>query len=79
VYAERNGIDDRYNRKKKTPGRDWVISFCKRQNLSIRRHEKYSLGRIIGFNEVQATRCFDKLRVVFEKRNSPPQQNFQRA
>jgi hypothetical protein len=60
VYTERNGINDRFNRKKKTPGRDWVIIFCKRQNVSIRRREKYTLGRIVGFNEVQATRCFDK-------------------
>jgi hypothetical protein len=71
VYAEKNGIGDRFNRKKKTPEWDWVISFCKRQNLSIRRHEKYSLGRIIGFNKVQAIRGFEKF-VIYLKSIKPP-------
>jgi hypothetical protein len=40
AYAERSGIDDRFSKAKKTPGKDWVISFSKRQNLSIRLPEK---------------------------------------
>jgi hypothetical protein len=39
---------------------------------SVRRQEKYSLGRTIGFNEVQTTRGFDKLRAVFKKHSPPP-------
>jgi hypothetical protein len=33
-YAGRNEIAHRFNRVKNTAGKDWVISFCKRQNLS---------------------------------------------
>jgi hypothetical protein len=49
-----------------------VISFCKRQILSVRLPEECSLGRTTGFNEVQVNRCFDDLRAVFEKHNFPP-------
>jgi hypothetical protein len=34
-YAERNEIAHRCNRVNKTIGKDCVISFCKRQNLSV--------------------------------------------
>jgi hypothetical protein len=47
-YAERNEITHRFNRVKKTAGKDWVISFCKTQNLSVGLPEKYSLGRTTG-------------------------------
>jgi hypothetical protein len=33
-HAERNEIAHRFNRVKKTAGKDWLISFFKRQNLS---------------------------------------------
>jgi dihydroorotate dehydrogenase len=49
-----------------------VISFCKRQNVSVRLTEKCSLQRTTGFNEVQVNRFFDNLRAVFEKHNFPP-------
>jgi hypothetical protein len=32
-YAERNEISHRFNRVKKTAGKDWVISFCKKAKL----------------------------------------------
>jgi hypothetical protein len=34
-YGEHNEIAHRFNRVKKTAGKDWVISFRKRQNLSV--------------------------------------------
>lgn len=52
-YAERNGIGDGLNKERKTLGKDWAISFCKRQNLSIGLPEKRSFGRIMRFNETQ--------------------------
>jgi len=70
-YAERNSTDVRFNKGKKTSGKDWVIGFCKRQNLPIRLPDKYRLGRIIGIDDVQVTRFFDNLRAVFEKQPPP--------
>jgi hypothetical protein len=51
-YAERNGIDNRFN-KEKTAAKDWVISFCKRQNLTVRLTEKN-----IAFAELQGLTKF---------------------
>jgi hypothetical protein len=64
-YAERKGIDGRFKKGKKAPGKDWVISFCIRQNLPIRLPNKHRRERIIGINEVQVTRCVENLRAVF--------------
>jgi predicted RNA binding protein YcfA (HicA-like mRNA interferase family) len=77
-YAERKGIHHRFNKEKKTAGKDWVITFCERQNLSIRMPEKCSLGRTIGFNEVQEARFFFfyNLRALFEKHKFPPNRIF---
>jgi hypothetical protein len=68
-HAERNEIAHTFNRVKSTAGKDWLISSCKKQNLSVRLPEKCSLGRTTSFNEVQEIRCFDNLGVVFEKQN----------
>jgi hypothetical protein len=40
-------------KKKKFLEEECVISFCKRQNISIRLPEKCSRGRTVPFNEVQ--------------------------
>ena len=57
-YADRNGTDHRFKKENKNAGKDCVISFCGRQNLSITLPEKCSLGRTIGFNGFQVTRFF---------------------
>jgi hypothetical protein len=51
-YADSNITDDRVNKEKKIPEKDYVIMFCKR-HLSIRLPEKCRLGRTVPFNEVQ--------------------------
>jgi hypothetical protein len=73
---ERKDIAHRFNRVKKTAGKVWVISFCKRQNLSVTVPEKCSLGRTTGFNEVKVNRFVDNLHAVFEKHNFPPYRIF---
>jgi hypothetical protein len=75
-YAERNEIAHTFNRVKKTAGNDWLISFCKRQNFSVRLSEKCSLRRTTSFNEVQVKRFFDNLHAVFEKHNFRPKRIF---
>jgi hypothetical protein len=75
-YAGRKEIAHRFNRVKKTTGKDWMTSFCKRQNLSVRLPEECGLGRITSFNEVEVNRFFYNLRAVFEKHNFPPNRIF---
>jgi hypothetical protein len=47
--------------KGKIAGKDWLISFCKKQKFSTRLHEKYSLLRTLGFNVAQVPRYLDNL------------------
>jgi hypothetical protein len=75
-YGEHKEIAHRFNRVKNTAGKDWLISFCKRQNLSVRLPEKCSLGRTTSFNEVQVNRFFGHLRAIFEKYDFPPNRIF---
>ncbi|GBM00760.1 hypothetical protein AVEN_150922-1 [Araneus ventricosus] len=55
-YADVNGVDGRLNNERKSAGKDWLKSFCKRYNLSVRNPEQCSVARAMGFNEVQVTR-----------------------
>jgi hypothetical protein len=56
--AKRNETSHSFNREKKTGGKDWVVGFCKKQNLSVRLPEKCNLERTTGFNEFQVNRFF---------------------
>jgi len=68
--AEKNVIDDRFNKEKENSGKDSVISFCKRSNLLD--CSKINLVGTLGFSEVKVTTCFNNLRAVFEKHNFAP-------
>lgn len=71
-YAEQNNITHQFNNDLKLAGKDWLISFMKRHNLSLRTPESTSLGRLMSFNRVEVTRFFDLLREVRLKYNFPP-------
>ncbi|GBM31197.1 hypothetical protein AVEN_193331-1 [Araneus ventricosus] len=61
-YADVNGVAGRYNNEGKSAGKDWLKSFCKRHNLSVRNPEQCSVARAMGFNEVQVTRFHNNLK-----------------
>lgn len=71
-FAERNDVSHRFNKLKKMAGKDWVFSFCKRYNLSVRVPEKTSLARASGFNQVQVNRFFDNLKNLIGKKQILP-------
>jgi hypothetical protein len=52
-------------RKKRIPKITGRSSFARDGMIA----SKYSLGRNVGFSEVQVTRFFDNVRAVFEKHN----------
>ncbi|GBM29184.1 hypothetical protein AVEN_27800-1 [Araneus ventricosus] len=54
-YADVNGVAGRFNNERKSAGKDWLKSFCKRYSLSVRNPEQCSVARAMGFNEVQVT------------------------
>lgn len=71
-YAERNNLDHRFNRARKSAGKDWVYSFCKRHKLSLRSPEKTSLARASGFNRPQVELFFKNLeQMLNDKKISP--------
>lgn len=75
-FAEINGLSSRFNTEKKMAGKDFVKGFCRRHKLSFKTPEQCSLGRAIGFNEIQVNRFFENLRVVYQNHNFLPHQIF---
>ncbi|GBM68551.1 hypothetical protein AVEN_155847-1 [Araneus ventricosus] len=64
-YADVIGIAGRFNNERKSGGKDWLKSFCKRNNLSIRNPEQFSVAREMGFNEVQGTWFYNNLKSCY--------------
>jgi hypothetical protein len=65
-YAVANGVSGRFNSEEKMAGKDWLKGFYQRQNLLLHTPEQCSLGRAIGFNQVQCGTFFENLKVCFE-------------
>lgn len=68
--AERNNLDNNFNKDKKRAGKCWYYSFLKRNpEISLRTPEATSLARAIGFNKVSVAKFFELLRQEYEKYN----------
>lgn len=73
-YAEKNCIKHNFCKGSRIAGKDWFYSFIKRNpNVSIRKPESTSIGRIRGFNKVEVNRFFNNLEIVFEKFHFSPE------
>lgn len=69
-FAEKNNIQHTFNGDKKMAGKDWLQSFLRRHpNLSLRKPEATSLGRISGFNAESVGLFFNNLDEVLKKYN----------
>ncbi|XP_030758031.1 uncharacterized protein LOC115883762 [Sitophilus oryzae] len=72
-FAEANQINHPFNKDRKLAGKDWLISFLKRQgNLSIRRPEATSIARVTGFSKNKVNEFFRHLKDVLDKNIFPP-------
>lgn len=71
-YAEKNGINHNFNTELKLAGRDWLIAFQKRNQISIRKAEATSLNRATAFNKEEVNRFYELLQQVNEKNNFSP-------
>lgn len=68
--AERNKLDNNFNKDKKRAGKCWYYSFLKRNpELALRTPEATSLARAMGFNRVSVAKYFELLRQEYEKHN----------
>jgi hypothetical protein len=66
--AERNGIENPFDKEKKIAGEAWAYGFMKRHSqLSLRCPEATSMARLAGFNHIQVGRFFDILKHEYEK------------
>ncbi|XP_050519058.1 uncharacterized protein LOC126893149 [Diabrotica virgifera virgifera] len=69
-FAVKNNIKHCFNDDKKMAGKDWLQAFLKRHpNLSLRKPETTSLGRISGFNVESVGLFFKNLNIVLTKYN----------
>ncbi|KAG8230099.1 hypothetical protein J437_LFUL007643 [Ladona fulva] len=75
-YADGNGVAGRFNNEKKSAGKDWLKSFCKWHNLSVRNPEQCSVARAMGFNEVQVTRFYSNLKNCCTEKKFPAHRKF---
>jgi len=58
-----------FNDDKKAAGEDWLRSFLKRQNLSIRLPQATSISRMVGFNKPKVTEFFQVYSEMLQKRS----------
>ena len=67
-YAERNDIDNPFRKGK--AGKGWIHNFMLRHpEMTLRKPEATSIGRLAGFNKPQVDRFFDLLRHMYIKCN----------
>jgi len=60
--AEKSNIDHRFNKEKRTAGKDFFLAFKKRNpDLALRTSEATSLMRATGFNKPRVDRFYDLL------------------
>jgi len=66
--AKANNINVPFNHLKKKAGKDWLCNFLKRHpSISLRQPEATSISRATGFNKVQVSTFFKKLKEVIEQ------------
>lgn len=76
-FAELNNIPHTFNRNRQMAGKDWLISFLRRQhNLSIRTPEPTSLARVTGFTERKVGIFFTNIQNMRNKYDFPPSRIF---
>lgn len=72
-FAEANGINHVFNRVTRLAGKDWMLDFIKRHNLSARKPQSTSMNRVVAFDRDKVGRFFELLKSVYEKEKIEPQ------
>ncbi|GBL66393.1 hypothetical protein AVEN_5186-1 [Araneus ventricosus] len=75
-YAGVNRVAGRFNNEKKSSGKDWLKSVCKRHTLSVRNPEQCSVARAMDFKEVQVKRFYNNLKSCCLETKFPAHRKF---
>ncbi|PNF19310.1 hypothetical protein B7P43_G07304 [Cryptotermes secundus] len=75
-FADKNKIEQMFNRTAKLVGKNWVLAFCRRQNLMLHTPEKCRLGRAIEFNKIQCEGFHNNLVSVCAEKKFPAHPKF---
>ncbi|KAG8224954.1 hypothetical protein J437_LFUL005662 [Ladona fulva] len=71
-----NGVAGRFNKEKKSAGKDWLKSFCKWHNLFVRNPEQCSVARVMGFSIVKVSRFYNNLKNCYMEKKFPAHRKF---
>jgi hypothetical protein len=66
-FAEANHLQHPFNHKKKMAGPDWLVSFMKPSNLSLRTPEATNMTRVAGFTRPEVMRFFEMYKSIRDK------------
>ena len=67
-YATKLGLRNTFNRECQMVGKDWFISFLKRNpNLSVRKAEGMNMARLCVFNRQQVDRFFSVYKDLIDR------------
>ncbi|XP_029340970.1 tigger transposable element-derived protein 1-like [Acyrthosiphon pisum] len=75
-YASDNNVPHCFNTEYKMAGHDWIESFMKEFDFSLRKPEVTSIGRLMAFNKVNVSLFFDKLKEIRTRNNFSSSQIF---
>jgi len=71
-FAEGNKINHVFSRRKRMAGKDWMIDFVRRHNLSVRTPQSTSMNRVVAFEREKVSRFFELLKTVYENEKIEP-------
>jgi hypothetical protein len=66
-FPEANHLQHPFSHKKKMADPDWLVSFMKPSNLSLRTPEATSMTRVAGFTWPEVMRCFEIYKSIRDK------------
>lgn len=75
-YAEANNLEHRLNSESKMAGKDWLHTFMKNCNMTLRTPEATSIRRALGFNPTVVQTFVSFLREIRTSKVYEPHQIF---
>lgn len=76
-FAEKNNVQNQFNKQFQIAGKDWLRGFFKRHpSLALRQPTSTSIARAMGFNKPQVDRFYSNLSDLYDKYHFQPHKIF---